>query len=438
MFKLFNPFLISDFLFRTSIYKYFKIFKNESTKERQEILSIQNQKLLNILKFATNNIPFYQDLKIDIDKTKKCEDILREFPIINKKLINNDIKLFHVKEIDLKDITTLYSGGSSGNPGKVLVNKEDHSKLRALILVLWENSGYQLGDPILQLGMSRNRSLLKKLKDISMNVTYEEAFRLTEAQVKHVLTRKYIKPNTCFIGYASGLYEYARIAQKLGIEVSFKCVISLGDKMFDHYRSKIEKVFKTRVFDTYGSNEGFVVGGQHIDGHYYVNDTHVILEVVDENYNNLNDGQAGRVLMTCLDNYTMPLIRFDIGDIIALNPYSDQTPLPYKTIKSITGRDLDILKTKNGYSLIVHFFTAVIGRITEIEQFRVVQETIEDICIEYIPSMNFKKEILEYIEIQIMNELPPNEVKLHFRLVNEIPTSGSGKPQIISSLLLSS
>jgi phenylacetate-CoA ligase len=437
MYKIFNPFLISDLLFRTYIFKYYRILKNESTLKRQEILSIQNKKLLKVLNFATDNIPFYQQLKIEIDNTRNGEDVLRHFPIVNKKLINCDITRFHVEGLKSKEITVLYSGGSSGNPGKVLVNKEDHSKLRALILMLWENCGYQLGDPILQLGMTRKRSLFKKLKDISMNVTYEEAFKLTEEQVKRVLTRKCIKPNTCFIGYASGLYEYARIAQILGIEVSFKCVISLGDKMFDHYRSKIEEVFKTRVFDTYGSNEGFVVGGQHTDGYYYINDTHVFLEVVDENYNNLNDGQAGRVLMTCLDNYTMPLIRFDIGDILALNPYSDKTPLPYKTIKTITGRDLDILKTKNGYSLIVHFFTAVIGRITEIEQFRVVQETIEDICIEYIPSLNFKKEILEYIEIQIMNELPPNEVKLHFRLVKEIPSSGSGKPQIISSLLIS-
>jgi phenylacetate-CoA ligase len=435
MLKIFNPFLISDFLFRTSIYKYYKIFKNESTKERQEILSIQNQKLLDLLNFATNNIPFYQNLKIDTDIIKKGEDVLRDFPIVSKKLINNDLKSFHVKEIDVKGITTLFSGGSSGNPGKVYINKEDHSKLRALILLLWENCGYKLGDPILQLGMTRKRSFLKKLKDLSMNVTYEEAFKLTDQQVKKVLTRNYIKPNTCFIGYASGLYEYARIAEKLKIDVQFKCVISLGDKMFDHYRSKIEEVFKTIVYDTYGSNEGFIVGGQHIDGHYYVNDTHVILEVVDENYNIQKDGQAGRVLMTCLDNYTMPLIRFDIGDILALNRYSEHTPLPYQTIKQIIGRDLDILKTKNGYSLIVHFFTAILGKITEIEQFRVVQETIENICIEYIPGVNFNEEILNKIESQIMNELPPNEVKIFFKRVENIPNSGSGKPQIIKSLL---
>jgi phenylacetate-CoA ligase len=224
MYKIFNPFLISDFLFRTSIFKHYRILKNESTLKRQEILSIQNKKLLEVLKFATDNIPFYQQLKIKIDNTRNGEDILRQFPIVNKKLINCDVKRFHVNSLRSKEITVLYSGGSSGNPGKVLVNKEDHSKLRALILMLWENCGYQLGDPILQLGMTRKRSLLKKLKDISMNVTYEEAFKLTEEQVKQVLTRKCIKPNTCFIGYASGLYEYARIAQKLGIEVSFKCV----------------------------------------------------------------------------------------------------------------------------------------------------------------------------------------------------------------------
>jgi phenylacetate-CoA ligase len=166
-----------------------------------------------------------------------------------------------------------------------------------------------------------------------------------------------------------------------------------------------------------------------------VNDTHVILEIVDNNYNKLPVGEMGRLLITSLDNFTMPLIRFDIGDILALNPYQDESTLPFSTIKQIIGRDVDIIKTKNGYSLIVHFFTAVFGKITEIEQFRIVQETIEILTVEIIPASNFHDEILNEIETELLKDLPPGEINVQFKKVNNIPVSGSGKPQILKSLL---
>jgi phenylacetate-CoA ligase len=268
-----------------------------------------------------------------------------------------------------------------------------------------------------------------------MNVTYELAFQINKDYVKKVLTQKKFSSNTCFIGYASGLYGYAKNAEALGLDIQFKLVISLGDKMFDHYKETIERVFKTKVYDTYGSNEGFVVGGQHKDGNYYLNETHVVVEIVDDQYRPVKEGEAGRALITCLDNYTMPLIRFDLGDILSLESYKEHNPLPFKTIKKIIGRDVDIIKTKSGFSLIVHFFTAIFGRVVEIEQFRVIQETIENIVVEFIPGLGFNDGILIEIREKILGELPPNEIELSFRKVNEIPPSGSGKPQIIKSLI---
>jgi phenylacetate-CoA ligase len=433
--KFFNPFQLSDLLFGTSIFMYYKELKGEELLSRNEILAIQNQKLMDILNHASKNVPFYESQSIILDQSKSALTQLQLFPIVNKKQINNDLNLFCVTDLNINKVTTLFSGGSSGNPGKVYVNKEDHSKMRARILQLWGNAGYELGNPILQLGMSKSRTLLKKLKDLSMNVTYELAFKINEDLVKQVLTKKTFKKNTIFIGYASGLYSYARNAEKMNLDVQFKCVISLGDKMFDHYRETIERVFKTKVYDTYGSNEGFVIGGQHVDGNYYLNETHVFVEIVDENYSPVKDGEIGRALVTCLDNFTMPLIRFDLGDILAINSYSNQNPLPFKTIKKIIGRDVDIIKTKNGYSLIVHFFTAIFGRIIEIEQFRIVQETIERIIIEYIPGIGFDEKILAEIERKILEELPENEIFVYFKSVTNIPPSGSGKPQIIKSMI---
>lgn len=433
--SFFNPFRISDLLFGTSIFRFYRIYRKDELLKRNELLNVQNDKLSILLRHAIHEIPYYNSLNINFNSKLHALDQLSNFPVLNKKTINNQLDNFHINGINFNQITTLFSGGSSGNPGKVYVNKADHSKMRSLILILWENAGYRLGDPILQLGMSKSRTFLKKLKDFAMNVTYELAFQINEENVKKVLTKTKFSSKTCFIGYASGLYAYAKIAEKLGLDIEFKLVISLGDKMFDNYRETIERVFKTKVYDTYGSNEGFVIGGQHADGNYYLNETHVVVEIVDDAYLPVKEGEFGRALITCLDNFTMPLIRFDLGDILALDPFNEQNPLPFKTIKKIIGRDVDIIKTKNGYSLIVHFFTAIFGRILEIEQFRIVQETIENVVVEYIPGASFHEGILEQIKAKILAELPQNEIALSFREVKGIPATASGKPQIIKSLI---
>lgn len=433
--QYFNPFKISDAIFRTSIYSNYKLFKSYQNLSRIELITLQKEKLNKILNYASKNVPHYKYLRQDEKQAQDPFELLKKFPILNKKILNSNPENFLSIEADKSKLSKLFSGGSSGNPGVVYVSNSDNSILRANILLLWENAGYQTGMPILQLGMAKKRTFLKKLKDLSLNVQYELAFQINESHVLKVLKGVNPSGNTCFIGYASGLYEYACIAEKNNLNIKFNRVISLGDKMFKHYREKIEKVFMTNVFDTYGSNEGFVIGGQHQDGSYYLNEAHVYIEIVDDQYQPVKQGEIGRVVATSLDNYSMPLIRFDLGDLISINEYSSNSKLPFKTIGQIIGRDVDIIRTKSGNSLIVHFFTAIMGRLLDFEQFRILQNSIDSIIIEYIPSSFFKEETLFMIESKILAELPPNELKVEFKEVNSIPRSGSGKPQILKSLI---
>ncbi len=76
-----------------------------------------------MLKYAINNILFYLQVKIDTNNKKNCEDIIRQFQIVNKKLINCDIKRFHLKRIESEEFKVLCSRESRGNLGNVLVNK---------------------------------------------------------------------------------------------------------------------------------------------------------------------------------------------------------------------------------------------------------------------------------------------------------------------------
>jgi hypothetical protein len=83
--------------------------------------------------------------------------------------------------------------------------------------------------------------------------------------------------------------------------------------------------------------------------------------------------------------------------------------------------------------LIVHFFTAIFEYIPEVIQFRVIQDSIEEIIIEYIPDKKkFHTNILFDVETKIKTQTK-DELRIVFKEVNNIPNTSSGKPQIVIS-----
>ena len=100
----------------------------------------------------------------------------------------------------------------------------------------------------------------------------------------------------------------------------------------------------------------------------------------------------------------------------------------------MVGRETDIVKTKSGNFLIVHFFTGIFEFYPSIKQFCIIQRDYEGIEVEYIPESYFRLEDLEDIRGKILAHLDePFNIK--FIKVDNIPPTASGKPQIVISKL---
>ncbi len=397
------------------------------------IAALQKNRLEALLDHSVRNLPFYK--KAAGPKNEDPFKWIRSFPVLHKKDIRD-----HLDELIFGDRSGLISersSGSSGIQGEVFMTRQENMNVIATQTYLWEWAGYQLGAPLLQLGMTTKRSALKAWKDKVLRTQYQQAFDLDQNTVQEAF-QQVPRKGAFFGGYASGLYAYAKLAQELGItDIQFDAVISWGDKMFPHYRQIIERQFKTRVFDTYGCTEGLMIAGQCEAGNYHVLTPHVYLELLDKNGNEVQPGELGYVVATRLDAYAMPLIRYYLGDLAVAEEPKKRCPCgrPFPMIKQIIGRDTDIVRTASGKHLIVHFFTGIFEHIPEIRQFRVIQNTLDEIILEYIPNRDdFNPEILKKIHHTIEEKL--NEpIRISFNEVDLIPATPSGKPQIIQSLI---
>ena len=317
------------------------------------------------------------------------------------------------------------------------MSKEDLSSLRAGLVHWWEWSGYRMGCKLVQTGISPNRGILKSIKDVLFRTIYVNAFAHDDIQVIKVLNRIKNK-EYMLIGYASSLNVFADIAKENNINIKLKGCISLGDKLFDHYRKNISKTFKCDIQDTYGSAEGFLISSQLDLEYSYILSPQVFVEILDDNNRPVPDGQLGHVVVTRLDGFAMPLIRYKIGDLAIKLPkekYPKNKKFEYPLLEKIIGRDTDVVKTNKGKIMIVHSFTGIFEYIIEIKQFKIIQNSLNGIHILVVKGEGFETSILEVVKEKILEKLEFEEFSITFEIVCQISPSKSGKPQIIESNL---
>lgn len=430
--KILFPF--GDLILGTTFSSKLRVVRDVSCLPEQELEALQKLKLQKLLNYASSNSRYYATVAWNKD-----DDVLKSlksFPVLTKSILRQQETNLLTKPI--KDCILYETSGSSGIATRVYVDKEEESLFRAILINWWEWTGYYLGKPILQTGITPERGLIKIFKDFFTNTVYINAFYLKENEVLEVLQKVAGKKNMHFGGYASSLYVIAQIAERNGVQIKFDAVISWGDKLFDHYKELIERVFNTTVFENYACNEGIMIG-QKVDlPYFYIYTPSVFVEILDDKDNEVEDGTIGRVIVTKLDGYAMPLIRYETGDLavkLPRNKYPLSRKFGFPLLERVIGRDTDIIKTPEGNSLIVHTFTGIFEFYKEIEQFKIIQRNIDSITIEYIPAISFKPEVLATIEAVIRTRAKTT-MRIDWQKVNHIAPTKSGKPQIIVNELI--
>jgi len=424
---------IGDFILGSSYSKSLNEVRKTVALDEKSLHELQKKNLENIIDFAINNSEYYKNLNIEVHKDSVYETI-KKFPILEKSILreNTHSILTHESETLVKNSTS----GSSGFQTTVYVSKKEQSFYRAIQTTWWEWAGFVQGKPILQTGLSTKRSFEKRIKDYLFQTKYLFAFGLNSENTKEAFS--WANNRNAFLGgYASSLYVLAQIAETQKEKIKFKSAISWGDKLFDHYKTKIEQVFKCRVFETYGASEGLMIASQKDLEYMYIMSPYIYLEILDDNGNEVNDGEMGHIVVTSLIHKSMPLIRYKLGDLgikLPVTEYPSKRELALPILKKVIGRETDIVRTPKGKKLIVHSFTGIFEYFPEIRQFCVIQEQIGGIRIQYIRSESFKLEVLDAIKKQL-SELINEPFSMEFESVESIAPTGSGKPQIVISKL---
>jgi len=413
---------------------------------RDELLKFQERYLKSLLLHAYKNIPYYRSILEEINMIKDETVDLSKFnqiPILTKKMMRE-----HSEELVSKDYKTRKwyynsSGGSTGEPIRFVQDDVydrwgnatskyyyknivgiDESSVKKIIL--WGSER-----DLFQSGMGIRANIINWIS----NVVFLNSFRMSEDGIeRYIRSINSYKPEL-IRGYAISLYELCRYAEKKKMAIyTPKIVVSSAETLDHEMKEKIESAFGTKLYDFYGSRESNNLAGECKEGLMHILASHNYIEILDNNNQQVVEGKDGRVIVTNLHNYSMPLIRYEIGDMAVLGPEKCTCGNPLPTLKRITGRITDHFIKKDGTIIHGGYFTRLFYLRDWVSSFQVIQEDYNRIRIFITLRDEENNSEKNYIEDNV-KLLMGQDCKIVWEFVDEIPKTKSGKYLYTKSLI---
>ncbi|RPJ45134.1 MAG: phenylacetate--CoA ligase family protein [Betaproteobacteria bacterium] len=229
------------------------------------------------------------------------------------------------------------------------------------------------------------------------------------------------------ISVASNVQELARHCTQRGLRPPrLREVRTYGEALHPDARSIIRAAWAVPVIDMYSCREaGYLALQCPQHEHYHVQAEGVYLELINAAGAHCAPGELGRVVITPLHNFAMPLLRYDIGDYAeAGEPCDCGRGLP--VIRRILGRVRNMLRLPDGGMRHPRFGEAQFGGIAPVRQFQVVQKSLRDIEVALVvarPLMPVEEEALRTLILKNLGH--PFTVSFVYR--DDIPRAASGK-----------
>ena len=383
------------------------------------------RRLRSLLAVAYREVPFYRSL---FGKVPTSAD-LGSLPVVTKAALRAGYPHLTTRPTGQRCHENCTSG-STGTNFYVREDAETAGWHRASLLLAFEWSGWRLGEPHLQTGVTLRRGFVKAVKDRLLRCAYVSAFDLSDAALDRALQLLDCRGTTHVHGYPASLFYLARRALQTGWNRPLRSIVTWGDTLHAHYRHMIERAFGARVLDIYGISEGMQICAQcEQRGLYHIHALDVIVECLDDEGRPALPGRTGHLLLTRLHPGPMPLIRYQVGDLAVMSDQPCACGRGFSTMESIQGRDTDVVITHSGNRLIVHFFTGILNHFTEVESFQVVQESADAILVRVVPSTGFSKQTADRIVSALREKGADLEIEVE--VVKAIPVPETGKTRLV-------
>lgn len=407
-----------------------------------ELQEYQSERLKRLLQHAHQHVPYYREI-LDrhgiIGNGQVRLENFSKIPPLTKKIIRDQGDRLLSKERGWRGTYENASAGSMGEPVHVIQDKYYYAWNIANKMYYKTFSGQGVGERELRLWGSvadifKGREfIIERLKYWLYNRKELNAFRMSEKNMHHFVDEiNRFKP-AWIEAYAESMYEFTRFIRKNALRVHRpRGILTTAGTLFPDMKELIHDVFDCPVFDRYGTREvGDMACSCIKNKGLHVSMWNSYLEVLDDHLQPAGPGEPGKVYVTCLTNYSMPMIRYDIGDIAVKGENTAcSCGRPTPVLKKVTGRETSVFKTKDGGLIDGSYIRFVIYLAKWIEKFQIIQKDYDLILIKIVVADPFKSEDhtrdMDRFTREIRN-LMGEDCRVEWECLEQIPPLDTGK-----------
>lgn len=356
----------------------------------------QRQKFIEVAREAIRNVPFYENWahknSFSEDDIRDLSDINR-FPIIEKRDIRDNPENFISRKVKKKYLIELSTSGSTGSPIKIFCDRSARTRHYAFFSRLrsWYGVGKR-GRRVTFFGRIVASEKQKKPPfwryDFAQNNLLMSSHHMSDSTLPFYYKKlKKFKPKEIF-GYPSSIYRLARyIVESDQDRYIPNVVITTAETLLPYQRKMIEDAFMCSVVDQYGCTEMAFFASQCRNGVMHFHPEHSIVEIIGAGNNHLENGEPGEVVATSLINKVMPLIRYRVGDSLALAECDLECHPSFPVIDYLEGRTDDLIFTKDGKA--IGRLSPIFRSDKNIKLSQVIQRENGDIDIFVVPNSSY-------------------------------------------------
>jgi phenylacetate-CoA ligase len=399
-----------------------------------DLKMLQRAKLRALLRHAGTQTPFYRErfraAGVDIEGDDPLEAIER-LPILEKP----EIRAYIDQMLWFDAPGGLFAHNTGGSTGEPLIfwfdrRRQAYDQAARARSHRWY--GVDIGDRELYLWGSpieMNRAdRVRRLRDTLFNHRLISAFEMSPTRMDNYLEAIERYRPACIFGYPSSI---ALLAEH-GLERSrplttpdLRVVFVTGEVCLPYQRDQIAAYFGVPVSDGYGSREAGFLAHECPMGEMHITAENVFIEILEDD-RPVPVGENGDIVVTHLDAYAMPFIRYRTGDRGRLKPGRCRCGRGLPLMDMVHGRTTDFLYLPDG--TIRHALSIIypLRAMPGVRRFRVIQHENFAVTID-VECDKRDEQVTQEKVIRNVRPVLQDQVDVSVRIVEHIPTTDSGK-----------
>ncbi|MGA2114365.1 MAG: hypothetical protein ABSH56_06400 [Bryobacteraceae bacterium] len=409
--------------------------EQRSTWPQERIEEFRDRRLRAFILHAVETVPFYRrrflELGIDAREIRTLADIVR-LPVLEKAEVQDQTQAFVSEGVPASAQIVAHTSGTTGAGLRFRVTKE---AVREQWAVWWRYRrwhGLHFG---LKCGTFAGRSI------VPLSQTQAPFWRTSKPLCQILFSGYHMSPANMAAyvealrrnrppwlhGYPSLLALLAAYIHEKRLELGYQLQwVTVGaENLLEQQASIIHRAFGVQPKQHYGMAEAVANFSECERGQLHVDEDFAAVEFLAR-----GDGSTYRVVGTNFSNPAMPLIRYDVGDVVSLSDSPCLCGRPGRIVHSVDGRNEDYIVLRDGAKIgrLDHIFKDL----TDIREAQILQRRIGEVTLRVVRGPHYTRDDERRLLLATRQRLGTT-VDVQIEYFEELPRSSTGKLRFVIS-----